>query len=83
MYSAISQSPLLGKAQRHPLDNRQSNGDMHMKYRIHFERDGIEDFIEISGETIEEIKLQAEAEVEVRNGCNPWSEEIMEGKPIN
>lgn len=48
-----------------------------MKFRIHFERpDGSEDSLVVVGDTLEEIRLEAEVEVEVRNGTNPWSEEL-------
>lgn len=48
-----------------------------MRFRIHYELpDGTEDSIIVSGETLQEVRQQAEVEVEVRNGKNPWSEEL-------
>ena len=48
-----------------------------MKFRIHFEhQDGTEDSIIVEGETIEELREQAGAELTKRNGENPWSEEV-------
>jgi hypothetical protein len=50
-----------------------------LKFRIHFERpDGTEDSMVITGDTVAEIRQQAEVEVEVRNAKNPWSEELEE-----
>jgi hypothetical protein len=48
-----------------------------MRFEIHFEReDGTEDYIIVSGDSLKEIRQQAEVEVEVRNGKNPWSREV-------
>jgi hypothetical protein len=48
-----------------------------MKVRIHYElADGSEDSVLVTGETIEEIRQQATVEVEIRNGINPWSEDV-------
>jgi acyl-coenzyme A thioesterase PaaI-like protein len=48
-----------------------------MKFEIHFTRpNGDPDFVIVDGDTIKEIRQQAEAEVEVRNGTDPWSREI-------
>lgn len=48
-----------------------------MKFRINFEHvDGTEDSFIAEGDTIEDIREQADAGVRNRNGQNPWSEEI-------
>lgn len=48
-----------------------------MTFRIHFTwPDGTEDSVILSGDTVEEIREKAHAEVARRNGSNPWSEEI-------
>jgi hypothetical protein len=48
-----------------------------MKFEIHFElADGSEDFVVIEGDTVEEIREKADAEVAKRNGENPWSKEL-------
>lgn len=46
-----------------------------MKARIHFTYpDGTEDSIVLSGDSFEEIRAQADAELERRSATNPWSE---------
>lgn len=46
-----------------------------ISFRIHYTlRDGTEDSVLISAETIEEIREQAQQEIESRNAINPWSE---------
>ena len=48
-----------------------------MTFKIHFERpDGTEDFVVLSGDTIDEIQEKAEVKLAKRCGINPWSEEI-------
>jgi len=48
-----------------------------MTFKIHFEYpDGTEDFVVVSGDTVDEIHVKAEAELAKRGGGNPWSEEI-------
>lgn len=48
-----------------------------MKFRIHYQlADGSEDSIVIEGKTHEEIREQADKELEKRGGKNPWSEEL-------
>lgn len=48
-----------------------------MTYKIHFEHlDGTPDFFVVSGVSIEDIRGQAAKELAIRNGRNPWSEEI-------
>jgi hypothetical protein len=48
-----------------------------MKALIHFEHaDGTEDSIIISGDTVEEVRSLADAELAKRGGKNPWSEEL-------
>lgn len=47
-----------------------------MKYKIYYTLvDGSEDFVNVSGDTIDEIRKEAEREVEKRGGINLWSEE--------
>jgi len=49
---------------------------MPMEFIIHFEwPDGTADGFVVTGDTIEEIREQAEEGVDLRNGKNPWSEE--------
>ena len=49
---------------------------MSLRFEIHFElHDGTEDYIVISGATIDEIRAAAEREVAKRGGKNPWSRE--------
>lgn len=48
-----------------------------MKFKVHFEyADGTEDSVILEADTIEQIREQANYEVNKRNGLNPWSEEI-------
>ena len=48
-----------------------------MTFKIHFEHeDGTEDYYILTGDTVEEIREQSEAELKRRNGKNPWSEEL-------
>ncbi len=48
-----------------------------MTFKIHFEHaDGTEDSVIVEGETIEEIREEAEKQIAARNGQNPWSEEL-------
>ena len=48
-----------------------------MRFEIHFTRpNGDPDCVIVEGDSIQEIRQQAEVEVEVRNGTNPWSREI-------
>lgn len=48
-----------------------------MTYRIHYRLpNGQDDSIVLSGETIEEIRQKAEAEVKRRGGTHPWSEKL-------
>jgi hypothetical protein len=51
-----------------------------MKFRIHFEVNGVGDSVDIAGKTIEEIRTQADAFMAKRNLSadknNFWSEEI-------
>ena len=48
-----------------------------MTFKIHFDLpDGTEDSIVLSGETAEEIRDKAVAELWKRGGKNPWSEEV-------
>jgi hypothetical protein len=50
-----------------------------MKARIHFElHDGYEDWIDLSGDTPEEIRTKADQELAKRGGVNPWSEILSE-----
>ena len=52
---------------------------MQLKYRIHFTYpNGDEEYVEISGSDIEELRLEAALAVDSRGGLNPWSEEITE-----
>jgi hypothetical protein len=52
-----------------------------MKFRIHFTlKDGTEDSVVVSGDTIEEIREKAEKEVSSRGGLDPWSESLVESK---
>jgi hypothetical protein len=45
------------------------------KFRIHFDLpDGSEDSIVLYGDSIEQIREDAQAHVEKRGGMNPWSE---------
>jgi len=47
-----------------------------MRFEIHFELpDGTEDMVIVSGQTEDEIREKAMAEVERRGGTNPWSKE--------
>lgn len=47
-----------------------------MKFIIHFTVNGEDDQVIVEGDTIEQISMLAEAELEKRGGLNPWSEEI-------
>ena len=48
-----------------------------MRFRIHFTYpDGTEDSVVIEGDDLEALQAQAKEEVKLRNGSNPWSEEI-------
>jgi len=48
-----------------------------MTFRIHFDLpDGSQDSVTIAGDTIDEIREQADHEVEKRGGTDPWSEEL-------
>ena len=48
-----------------------------MTFEIHFTlKDGSEDFVVISGDTISEIQEIAVREVEKRGGSDPWSKEL-------
>ena len=50
-----------------------------MRARIHFTwPDGTEDSIVLSGDSVEEIREQADSELERRNATNPWSEVLDE-----
>lgn len=49
------------------------------RFRIHWEyENGGEDSIEIEGDDIESLRLQATEAVASRNGINPWSEELRD-----
>lgn len=46
-------------------------------YWIHFTlSDGSEDKVQVSGDTIEEIRQAAEHEVSKRGGFDPWAEVV-------
>ena len=48
-----------------------------MRYEIHFTtKDGRGDYVVVEGDTVEEIREKAEAEVSKRDGRDPWSKEI-------
>ena len=48
-----------------------------MKYVIHFLLpDDIEDHIVVEGESVEDIRQQADIEVSRRGGTDPWSEPL-------
>lgn len=48
-----------------------------MIFKIHFTlSDGTEDFVVILGDTIDEIREKAQAELTKRGGQDPWSEEL-------
>ncbi len=48
-----------------------------MLFRIHFEyADGTEDYFDVEGETVEDIRNNSNAELERRGASNPWSEEL-------
>ena len=50
-----------------------------MKYRIHFEhQNGVEDFIDLEGDTVEEIRDKADKELLKRNAVmdSRWSERL-------
>lgn len=47
-----------------------------MMFRIHFTANGVDDSVVVEGDTVEEIRVRAEAEVARRNGVDPWSEEL-------
>lgn len=48
-----------------------------MKYRIHFTLpDGSDDFVVVSGSSIEAIRQRAREEVAERGGRDAWSEQI-------
>ena len=48
-----------------------------MTFKIHYTlADGTEDSIVLSGDTVEEIREQADKEVGARGGVDPWSEEL-------
>lgn len=47
-----------------------------MRVRIHWNVGDYEDSMIIEGDTVEEIREKAEAEVAKRGGKNPWSEEL-------
>ena len=47
-----------------------------MKFLIHFTVKAIEDSIFLEGETIDEIRDKATAELNRRGATNMWSEEI-------
>lgn len=50
-----------------------------MKALIHFEyADGTEDSIVLAGDTANEIRQQADRQLEIRGGLHPWSEIIEE-----
>ena len=50
-----------------------------MRFKIHFEwPDGTEDCVGVEGDTIEQVRERAVAEVAKRGGLDPWSEEIKE-----
>lgn len=50
-----------------------------MTYEIHFTTPlGEEDFVLVSGETVEEVRQRAEHAVELRGGSAAWSREIGE-----
>ena len=49
-----------------------------MTFKIHFElSDGTEDSVIITGDTVDEIRTKADAELEKRGGADPWSEELF------
>ena len=48
-----------------------------MKFKINYTLpDGTEDSLVISGDTTDEIREKADAELERRGGKDPWSEEL-------
>lgn len=48
-----------------------------MKFRINYTLpDGSDDSVVISGDTTDEIREKADAELTKRGGTDPWSEEI-------
>ncbi len=51
-----------------------------MEFRIHFTKEGIEDDFTVKGETLEDIKKLANANLEIHNcdieEANVWSEQI-------
>ena len=48
-----------------------------MIYRIYMEfADGSEDYIDVTGDSIEEIKNQAEREIQMREPLRYWSEKL-------
>jgi hypothetical protein len=53
-----------------------------MTFKIHFTVNDVEDYIIISGETIDEIKLKAKQQTDMRGleeiKNNLWSEEVKE-----
>ena len=47
-----------------------------MTFRIYYTVNGVEDYFDISGETIEEIRDKANDLVKARGGSNPWSKAL-------
>lgn len=47
-----------------------------MRFRINFQVNGVNDNIVIEGDSIEDIRAEAERELKKRNGKDPWSERI-------
>jgi hypothetical protein len=47
-----------------------------LRFRISYHVKGEQDSFILEGETVEEIRSQAEQELERRGGENPWSEEL-------
>lgn len=49
---------------------------MKMKYRIHFSVGDKMDHVDVDGETEDEIRAKADAEIAKRGGIHPWSQEL-------
>lgn len=47
-----------------------------MKFRIHYEVNGHEDSVIVTGDTLEEIRDVANREIAGRGATNAWSEEL-------
>ena len=47
-----------------------------MRYRIHFSVGDTLDHVDVEGDTVEQIREKADAEIAKRGGIHPWSQEL-------